>query len=202
MSYNNKELRFIYNSGQVTNEVKRDPSIRNYKKQNLDLLTIGEPSSLSYSMASGILGSYDGIKFQEGGHNNSGTSSGQPFMNSDNKMYQHREQFTNPNSSNKLNSIKRGIYGNMPNYIPYQKNELLKGKFFTPLGTGTVPLSYEQQYQKIPDDSMFLFAKNKASPYCHSSFSTSTGQVCSTAEQRRLVSQQRGNNKNHYDDSF
>lgn len=200
-------MRVLYNAGQTSNEVKRNPSLRNYKKQNLDLLTVGEPAPINFNVgghggANGIIGSYDGIYFKANSYSASGTSTGSPFMNASQKSgNQHREQFTNPNVGNKIDSLKRGVYGNMPNYIPHNKNQLLKGKFFTPF-PGSIPLPYEQQYQSIPDKSMFVFAKNKASPYCHSSFSTSTGQICSTAQQRALIGKKRGNNKTYYDDSF
>jgi hypothetical protein len=71
---------------------------------------------------------------------------------------------------------------------------LLQNPIFVPQGAG-VPLRYEEVPVNIPDDSMFIFAKNRASPYCKSDFSTSTGQLCTTKEQRDLIGLYRGNNK-------
>jgi len=216
MSYNKKSLQQIYDAGQINpNEIKRNPSLRNYKKENLDLLTVDEPApAKSYSMGNGILGSYDGIYFQPNRHSPSGTSTGGPFLRQNKPVYQHRdnfknykEKFTNPHpklnpkADEDLGILRRGYYGNMPYYIPRAKNKLLKGKFFTPF-PGSIPLPYEQQYQKIPDNSMFLFAKNKASLNCRGTYTTDRGYVCTTGAQRKFVAQKRGNNKNHYDDSF
>ena len=79
---------------------------------------------------------------------------------------------------------------------------LKKGKFFVPQGT-PLPLKNEMQFMTLPENSMFYFDKNVASPACcPSTFSTSTGCVCTTEQQRNLIAAQRGNNKNHYDDSF
>ena len=84
-----------------------------------------------------------------------------------------------------------------PNNVP-----LLKGRFFVPMGT-PLPLKNEEIYQTLPDDSMFMFAKNISSPACcPSSYSTSSGCVCTTPAQRRLIGQTRGNNKNFPSDSF
>jgi len=72
---------------------------------------------------------------------------------------------------------------------------------FVPQGT-PIPLKNEMIYSQIPKDSMFVFAKNKASPNCKSTYSTSTGQVCTTAQQQSYIGAMRGNNKNFPDDSF
>ena len=79
---------------------------------------------------------------------------------------------------------------------------LLKGKFFVPQGT-PLPLKHEMQFMTLPDNSMFYFDKNVSSPACcPSTFSTDQGCVCTTKQQRDFIGQFRGNNKNHYDDSF
>ena len=79
-----------------------------------------------------------------------------------------------------------------PNNVP-----LLQGKFFVPQGT-PLPLRCESVYQSLPENSMFLFAKNVASPLCcPSTYSTDRGCVCTTPEQRALLNGWRGNNK-HY----
>ncbi len=72
---------------------------------------------------------------------------------------------------------------------------LLKNPIFVPQGSG-IPLRNEEVPVNIPDDSMFIFAKNIASPFCKGSFSTSTGQVCTTKQQRQLINQ-RGGNRSH-----
>ena len=72
---------------------------------------------------------------------------------------------------------------------------LLKNPIFVPQNAG-VPLRNEQVPVNIPDDSMFIFAKNVASPYCcPSTYSTDTGCVCTTKQQRDLIGLYRGNNK-------
>lgn len=68
---------------------------------------------------------------------------------------------------------------------------------FVPQGT-PLPLKNEVMYQKMPEDSMFLFTNNYSSPLCcPSTFSSDAGCVCTTEQQRRLVGVTRGNNKNH-----
>ena len=85
-----------------------------------------------------------------------------------------------------------------PNNVPK-----MKGRFFVPQGWGSMPLKCEEMYQKFPENSMFMFAQNVSSPLCcPSTYSTSTGCICSTPEQIRFVSQQRGNNKNFPNYSF
>lgn len=79
-----------------------------------------------------------------------------------------------------------------PNNVP-----LMQGKFFVPQGT-PVPLRCESVYQKLPENSMFYFARNVASPLCcPSTYSTSTGCVCTTSQQRALMGVLRGGNKNY-----
>ena len=78
----------------------------------------------------------------------------------------------------------------------------LKGRFFVPQGT-PIPLKCEEMYQTVPDNSMFMFAKNVSSPACcPSTYSSDTGCVCTTPAQRRLIGQTRGNNKNYGNYSF
>lgn len=84
-----------------------------------------------------------------------------------------------------------------PANTPLIKSDYL----FVPQGT-PLPLKNEMIYSQIPRDSMFVFSKNRASPECKSSFSTSTGQVCTTAKQQAYIGVERGNNKNYPDDSF
>lgn len=84
-----------------------------------------------------------------------------------------------------------------PNNVP-----LMQGKFFVPQGT-PVPLRCESVYQSLPENSMFYFARNVASPLCcPSTYSTSTGCVCTTPQQRQLVAQFRGGNKTWPNDGF
>ena len=73
---------------------------------------------------------------------------------------------------------------------------------FVPQGT-PLPLKNEEMYQNLPHDSMFLFSNNYSSPACcPSTFSTDSGCVCSTEQQRKLVGMTRGNNKNHSNYGF
>lgn len=76
-----------------------------------------------------------------------------------------------------------------PNNPPLKSNPL-----FVPQGAG-IPLRNEEIYVDIPKDSMFYFAHNYASPACcPSSFSTSTGCLCTTPGQRDFINR-RGSNK-------
>ena len=73
---------------------------------------------------------------------------------------------------------------------------------FVPQGT-PLPLKNETVYAKLPTDSMFMFANNYSSPACcPSTFSSDMGCICSTPQQRKLVGQTRGNNKNYPNYSF
>ena len=84
-----------------------------------------------------------------------------------------------------------------PNNVP-----LRQGRFFVPQGHG-IPLRCEEQFQKFPNNSMFLFSRNVASPLCcPSTYSSSSGCLCLTPAQRRLIGQTRGNNKNFGNYSF
>ena len=59
-----------------------------------------------------------------------------------------------------------------------------------------LPLKNEVVTMPLPKKSMFVFQKNQASPSCcPSTFSTSTGCVCTTPEQRRYIGAYDGNNK-------
>ncbi len=74
------------------------------------------------------------------------------------------------------------------------QNPQLKNPLFVPQGSG-VPLRNEEVPVNL-DDTMFIFSKNIASPYCcPSSFSTSTGCVCTTKQQRDFIGLYRGSNK-------
>lgn len=80
-----------------------------------------------------------------------------------------------------------------PNNVP-----LRQGKFFVPQGT-PLPLKCEEMYQKFPKNSMFFFGSNVASLACCNSTYTTAGSgkcICSTAQQRKLINEQRGGNKN------
>jgi hypothetical protein len=84
-----------------------------------------------------------------------------------------------------------------PNDVP-----LKQGRFFVPQGWGSMPLKCEEMYQKFPENSMMVFAKNVASPLCKSDYSTMGGQICSTPSQRSFIGERRGNNKNFPNYSF
>ncbi len=98
----------------------------------------------------------------------------------------------------------KGVYGSNDGLVLHPPGDstwkeypssapLLKNPIFVPQGAG-VPLRNEEVPVNIPDDSMFYFAKNVASPACSSSFSTSTGQICTTKKQRDFINK-RGNNR-------
>ena len=91
----------------------------------------------------------------------------------------------------------KGVYGSYDGLILHppdkstwkkypSSNPLLKNPIFVPQHSGG-PLRNEVVPVNIPDNSMFLFAKNIDSPFCSSSFSTSTGQVCTTKDQRNFI---------------
>ena len=125
-------------------------NIQNLKNELLN--TIDQPAPVSFSMGSGVLGSWDNIRFEK----------------------------------------------KNPDY------QLKSDKLFVPQGT-PLPLKGQQIYQQMPTNPMFVFQRNYASPACcgnGSSFSTSTGCVCTTPAQRNEISMYRGNNKNYPDDSF
>jgi len=100
-------------------------------------------------------------------------------------------------------SIRTGIVGSYDGLIlqppdstwrryPAQ-NPTLKNPIFVPQGSG-VPLKNEEVPVNL-DDSMFIFAKNIASPFCcPATHSTSTGCVCTTKQQRDLIGLYRGGN--------
>ena len=60
-----------------------------------------------------------------------------------------------------------------------------------------LPLLSEAQPALLPNDSMFVFANNMVSlDCCPSTYTTDRGCVCTTEQQRKLIGEQRGNNKN------
>ena len=79
-----------------------------------------------------------------------------------------------------------------PNNVP-----LMKGPVYVYQGT-PLPLASEMKPTPIPEESMFIFSKNVASPLCcPSTYSTDRGCVCTTEQQRRFISMARGDNKNY-----
>ena len=108
-------------------------------------------------------------------------------------------------------NMGKGVYGNYDDIKlvanPYNgwkadpaNTPLLKSDYlFVPQGT-PLPLKNEMIYSQIPKDSMFVFSHNQASPQCVGTYSTSTGGVCTTAEQQRYIGAERGNNKNYLTD--
>ena len=81
-----------------------------------------------------------------------------------------------------------------PSNVPLQKNKYM----YVPQGT-PLPLENEIIYSQMPKDSMFYFDKNQASPECcPSTYSTSTGCVCTTPQQRSYIDEKRGNNVNYF----
>lgn len=61
-----------------------------------------------------------------------------------------------------------------------------------------LPLKNQVVEMPLPKDSMFVFQKNQAHPACcPSTFSTSTGCVCTTQQQRQFIGVENGNNANY-----
>lgn len=77
-------------------------------------------------------------------------------------------------------------------------NTLKTGPIVVFQGT-PLPLPSEVRPSDIPEDSMFIFSRNYASPYCNSDFSTDGGQLCTTKQQRDYIGLQRGGNKTTQD---
>lgn len=112
-------------------------------------------------------------------------------------------------------SMGRGIPGSWDNIMfwagkesrwkaPPQNVPLMRGPIYVPQGT-PLPLANEAVAMEPPKDSMFLFSRNQASPACcnnATTFTTSTGCVCTTPAQRRFVGVNRGGNKNYWADEF
>lgn len=79
---------------------------------------------------------------------------------------------------------------------PYCNPGLKGNRLFVPQGT---PISLNSNPVELPEDSMFLLGRNYAHPECcPSTYSTSTGCVCTTPEQQRYIGQLRGGNYSQY----
>ena len=78
---------------------------------------------------------------------------------------------------------------------------LKSNKIFLPQGT-PLPLKNEMIYSDLPEDSMFMFARNPSSLECSSQYTTDRGPVCTTYAQRKYVGEQRGLNKTYGNYSF
>lgn len=80
---------------------------------------------------------------------------------------------------------------------PPSQNTLIEGPIYAPQGT-PFPLKHEAKTQEPPKDSMFMFVRNKTSmECCPSTYTTSTGCVCTTKDQRHYVGNARGTNVNY-----
>jgi len=79
----------------------------------------------------------------------------------------------------------------------YNTPEAKNRQFISVQGTPP-PLGYEEKSSTLPDESMFIFQKNIASPMCcPATFSTSKGCVCTTSNQRFVIGYTRGGNNSH-----
>jgi len=79
----------------------------------------------------------------------------------------------------------------------YNTPEAKNRQFVTVQGTPT-PLGYEEKPSTLPDESMFIFQKNIASPMCcPSTYSTSKGCVCTSSKQRFDIGYTRGGNNSY-----
>jgi hypothetical protein len=101
-------------------------------------------------------------------------------------------------------SLGQGIMGSYDGLILRPRGEsswkkypneapLLKGPLFVPQGT-PLPLG-DFNPMTPPENSLFVFARNISSPLCASTYSTSTGQVCSNKWQRDYIGMYRGGNR-------
>ena len=97
-----------------------------------------------------------------------------------------------------------GVMGSYDNLVLYNKNcGWRKPPCNVPLYKEPViyqghqlPLKNEVVTMPLPKKSMFMFQKNRASlECCPSTFSTSSGCICTNEQQRNLVGVKRGNNK-------
>ena len=62
----------------------------------------------------------------------------------------------------------------------------------------SIPLGYEERPARMPDESMFIFQNNVASPQCcPSTYSTSKGCVCTASWQRYSIAYDRGGNNRY-----
>ena len=97
-------------------------------------------------------------------------------------------------------SISDGINGSYDNIVLKPKGESKfrhtpsNTKMFVPQGH-QLPLKYEENLTNLNNNSMFIFSNNKASlECCPSTYTTSTGCVCTTPQQRKYISEERGGN--------
>ena len=102
-------------------------------------------------------------------------------------------------------NMGRGVLGSYDNLVLYNKDcGWRKPPCNVPLYKDPVvyqgtplPLKNEVVTMPLPKDSMFIFQKNQAHPSCcPATFSTSTGCICTTEQQRNLIGVYDGNNKN------
>lgn len=126
------------------------------------------------------------------------------LINSTNHPQEHRNPSDGPAPVGY--NMGRGILGSYDNLVLYNKDcGWKKPPCNVPLQKDPVvyqgtplPLKNEVVTMPLPKDSMFLFQKNQAHPdCCPSSFSTSTGCICTTEQQRNLLGTTSGNNANY-----
>ena len=85
---------------------------------------------------------------------------------------------------------------------PPSQNKLLNNPLYVPQGT-PLPLKSEERPATLPKNSMFVFAYNQSSPNCcPATYSSDAGCVCSTPQQRKWISRERGGNKTYPSGSF
>ena len=165
--------------------------------------TSNSPASLNHTM-----GIYDGIRvgYNHTRYMNSDRNKGQRCLCNccENKSCNCPCKTGNCNCTRGRCSCSCGYYS-----LLNVNNSLYGGMYTVPQGHG-VPLAHEKVYHQTNPNTlglhrkngMFMFVANKASPYCRSSLSTSTGQLCTTSAQSKFIAEHRGGNKYWYDDSF
>lgn len=109
-------------------------------------------------------------------------------------------------------NVGNGVFGSYDNIMfktqckegwkaPLCSAEPTSNKIFLPQGT-PLPLKNEMIYSELPNDSMFIFAKNRSSLSCRSEYSTDRGPICSTPQERKYIGEMRGANKSYENYNF
>ncbi len=104
--------------------------------------------------------------------------------------------------SNVKSYVGNGVLGSYDNLIlksPSKAMPLQSNYQWVPQGT-PLPLKNEMIYSQLPEDSMFIFARSKASlQCCPSTYSTDRGCICPSDMN---ILKTRGNNKTYENYNF
>jgi len=123
------------------------------------------------------------------------------MANRNNLSYKDGNSYYSYNSAAPLD-YKMGVLGSYDGLILHPPNsswkaypantQTMSNPMFVQFNSGG-PLKNEVVPMNLKTD-MFIFANNRASPFCSSNYSTSNGQVCTTKEQQDYIGLYRGNN--------